>query len=476
MDKEKNENLQIFIDYINNESYEEAINSLEGATLNISWDENRKEVITLINLLKKIIKDLDEKVSKSPTYHKKYIYLRTILLLCNKILRYQRTQNIINLKKRIVDNYRNLEELDKGYTICSEQQVTELRITKDATYLIEKGIQHPIDKKRWANALYFTMAARLINPDSPELNNYLKQIKENIKKNDIKIKSFGMPKNKDLILDSNIIINYLEGKEEIFLCDLEKLSKNNNLIIIDSVYYELKKYIDFNNNKENIKEKLDKLVLKHGIIEIKNYSIDKIKDFYNDYWGELGKITEEKINYAQKENINNSLRKLAQRENLLPEKGDMNLLAAAIELGGENIGILSEDKDFINFVVPIFKNFKVEIYNKNDLNKKEGIIEKIYSYNEGKEGFIIGEDDQHYKIYLENNEYNFKEGDKVCFKSKETSKGNKKAKECIKLIVKEDYNKLNENSIIPAISKEKKVFKNKPLKIIKTESGAYRFI
>jgi len=46
---------------------------------------------------------------------------------------------------------------------------------------------------------------------------------------------------------------------------------------------------------------------------------------------------------------------------LLPEEGDINLLAEAIEMDG-NVVILSDDKDLTMFAGPIKEKFRVGVY------------------------------------------------------------------------------------------------------------------
>jgi len=79
-----------------------------------------------------------------------------------------------------------------------------------------------------------------------------------------------------------------------------------------------------------------------------------------DYMDELEQILVSKLNHKS---ISHKLRKLAQREGLLPEEGDMRLLAETISLSkDQDVGLLSEDKDFTHFVGPIKERFDVEVY------------------------------------------------------------------------------------------------------------------
>ena len=62
--------------------------------------------------------------------------------------------------------------------------------------------------------------------------------------------------------------------------------------------------------------------------------------------------------------VSHKLRKLAQRENFLPEEGDIKLLAEVITLNkkGENIGIFTQDKDFTLFANPLKEKFGIDIF------------------------------------------------------------------------------------------------------------------
>src|SRR4030042_4004152 len=62
--------------------------------------------------------------------------------------------------------------------------------------------------------------------------------------------------------------------------------------------------------------------------------------------------------------ISKKLRKLAQRESMLPERGDMQLLAEMNTLSKmveKPVGIVSSDKDFTMFSKEIFEEFGVKV-------------------------------------------------------------------------------------------------------------------
>jgi hypothetical protein len=62
--------------------------------------------------------------------------------------------------------------------------------------------------------------------------------------------------------------------------------------------------------------------------------------------------------------VSHKLKKLAQRNSLLPEEGDMILLKEAIVLHkqGEDVALLSFDKDFVDFAVAIKDEFAVDVF------------------------------------------------------------------------------------------------------------------
>jgi uncharacterized LabA/DUF88 family protein len=63
--------------------------------------------------------------------------------------------------------------------------------------------------------------------------------------------------------------------------------------------------------------------------------------------------------------VSHKLRKLAQRVDLLPEEGDMRLLAEAIALSqaGATAAICSQDKDFLVFSQEIRDTFSIDVCN-----------------------------------------------------------------------------------------------------------------
>ncbi len=333
----------------------------------------------LVKLLDKAIKRLQRSVSS----YNKLSYYRFILLISNIILSYDTSrEDIKDIKKEIVENYTHSEPVEGKIPL--NYQINELRITYDTQYLRDYLIKHLIELKLWDKALYCLISARLIEPDDERLDKYYLIIKDNIKDKPIIDKRFTTPVNKTLLLDSNILIsqimydveNYRIGTKSHF--NLDKLSSNNELIITSSVAKEVKDHIDFklsmirescykkqefNYNKieTELKNRAIEVFKRFKILNIKTGNSDKIKEFYSHYLNKLEEILIAKI---QGKYVSHKLRKLAQRSSLMPEEGDMELLNEAIVLKGtdKEVGILTQDKDFVVFAGCIHEEFGIEIH------------------------------------------------------------------------------------------------------------------
>ena len=261
-------------------------------------------------------------------------------------------------------------------------QINELRLTYDISYIKYLVKNTFIRKKMWDKALRGVIAAKLVEPDSEELDELYEEIKSNIPVKRIEVESFGTPKNKVLALDSNVVINHLtKGVEGFYsngIFDLEKLGNQNKFVITPSVFDEVEEHVKFmlekrrkqvekykdfkfDDMKEKIYSKLDRLKEKYGVdIKVDDESLTGIKELYSNYLIELEWILKGKL---MGKSLSHKLRKLAQREGMMPEDGDLRLLAEVITLNeNRDMGLLSQDKDFTNFVGPIKKAFSVEIY------------------------------------------------------------------------------------------------------------------
>ncbi|MBU0471322.1 MAG: hypothetical protein KKF65_01760 [Nanoarchaeota archaeon] len=336
-----------------------------------------------IALLEKAIANLRKGIT---TYNKIHFY-RYILICCNAILVYDtKRQDIKDLKKELVEDY-TASEHDSDDKIPLNYQINEVRLTYDASYLCYL-IKRMIDLKEWDKALYCWHTVNLIEPDKEELDDYYKTIKSHIADSEIKEVDFGTPKDKILVLDSNVVISrifynvgdYKLGSKCRF--DLEKLGNNNSFIITPSTIEEVKKHLDFQlisirrfcRNQERfnyeeiestLKKRFEKVIDKYSLkkdVKVEKEVISKIKEFYHKHLNKLEEIMLEKI---RSKYVSHKLRKLAQRDSLMPEEGDMTLLAEVIELNktsDKEVGILTEDKDFVEFVGGIEEEFGVRVY------------------------------------------------------------------------------------------------------------------
>ena len=323
------------------------------------------------------------KIKDRVNYGNKIFFYRYIILLANRILKYDvKRIDLKDLKKELIEDFKQSEEHNDEEIIPLNYQINELRLTYDISYMAYLVKNTFVKNKMWDKALRGVIAAKLVEPDSEELDELYDEIKSNIPKKRIEVESFGSPENKVLALDSNVVINHLtkgiEGfySENIF--DLEKLGNNNKFVITPSVFDEveehvkfmlekrkkqIEKYQDFNfkDIKEKVYSKLDNLKEKYGVeVKVNEDSLTEIKELYSTYLSELEWILKGKL---MGKSLSHKLRKLAQREGMMPEDGDLRLLAEVIALNeNRDMGLLSHDKDFTNFVGPIKKAFSVEIY------------------------------------------------------------------------------------------------------------------
>jgi len=168
--------------------------------------------------------------------------------------------------------------------------------------------------------------------------------------------------------------------------DIKEISKNNTLVITPSVQEETKNHLyfqletirkkceklerfAFENIKKELESRFDEIMDKYAIkekIPVKSEKLEEISRFYTQYIDVLERIVLEKIS---DKSISKKLRKLAQRESMLPEKGDMTLLAEVIELNSkskeqcnQNFAILTNDKDLTVFSKELKNAFNLDIF------------------------------------------------------------------------------------------------------------------
>ena len=334
-------------------------------------------------LIEKAIKRLQKNISN----YNRISYYRYILICCNEILYYHKTrQDIKDLKKELIEEY-TASEHDGGDRIPLNYQINEVRLTYDADYLFYL-VKYLINLKHWDKALYCWHAVNLIEPDKEGLEEYYDAIKSNITDSEIKEVNFGEPEDKVLVLDSNVVISrifydigdYKINNSSNF--DLEKLGNNNSFVITPSTIEEVKKHLDFQlmfirktcrkqerfnyeEIKNTLEKRFEKVIEKYSIkeeIKVEEETLEKVKEFYHKHLNKLEEIMLAKI---RSKYVSHKLRKLSQRDSLMPEEGDMKLLAEVIELNKtseKEVGILTEDKDFVEFVGGIEEGFGVEVF------------------------------------------------------------------------------------------------------------------
>ncbi|MDD4353194.1 MAG: hypothetical protein PHN56_01915 [Candidatus Nanoarchaeia archaeon] len=308
-------------------------------------------------------------------------YCRYILLVCNTLLYYNKgRQDLKDLKKELIARFSNADPTDQE-KIPLKYQINEVRITYDVSYLTYL-IDSFIKQKLWAEALYCLITVRLVEPDNLKLEEQYEIIKENIANEKTKPFTFQDPLDNIVLLDSNIAISYLmKNIEELDYSaktiNLKKLEDKNKVIITHSVKEEVANFIDYQLSilkkdkikyeavKKKLEEKYDEMVKRYycNEVPVSKELLEKIETFYSRFLGVLEVIVLQKIDSKK---ISHKLRKLAQRESLLPERGDMKLLAEAITMQeglGDKVTIVSDDKDFTIFAQAIKDNFNIIIYN-----------------------------------------------------------------------------------------------------------------
>ena len=371
---------------INERIYDLFIEHLKSAHSVIARTEKNKENLTILySILERAIENLKKETTKS----NQFFFFRYRVLVINFYLSYVPNNETIKKEKLEILNEFSKGDYDLNEKIPLRSQMTEIRITYDVKYLYYLIEKQFIPKKMWDKALYCLLAVELIEPDHKDIEIFYNLILSNIEKRKIEFFEFEKPYSAVLILDTNIILskilgpigefkmpqmNHLEYEELI-----ETLEKNNKIIITPSVCLELKKNLDFTlskakdlslkNTKFNYDEissvlnkRFEEIISKYCIkINVKS-DLKEIESFYSNFLEMLYEITLDKIEHKS---LSQKLRKLAQREGLLPEKGDMILLKEAIEIQkiseNKNVYIISNDKDLYLFNKEINDKFKIKV-------------------------------------------------------------------------------------------------------------------
>lgn len=348
-------------------------------------DENKEYLKELNAILFQAIEDL--KIKNKYNYLQHYRYS---IIIINTILSYKPDEKYLKqLKLSILNKFSSEEVFDKKEKIPLRSQMTELRITYDVSYLLYLLEKQFIPKKIWDKAIYVLIAIELVEPDHDDILKYKSLILNNLTKISIDYVEFEEPKDYVILLDTNIILskvlydvdNYKIGhkKQEEYNTLMEKWGNNNKFVISNSVKEELERQIKYSLNviddvchkfkhfdkkhiKTTIEKRFNNIIKKYEMKnQNTNYNIEILENFYSNYLSDLYNITLEKIEHKK---ISQKLKKLSDREGLLPEQGDLKLLLDAIELkkSNPNIAILSNDKDLYLFNKQIFEEFGIKIY------------------------------------------------------------------------------------------------------------------
>jgi len=382
--EQKNRFLQKLGNDVSEKLWDLLIMHLVGVEDKISTSHSEDPVIRkrLLSILDKAVVDIQAGIN----HYNQLQYWRFLILTCNHILRYDpKRKDLKDLKKSVIEAY-TASDPDESFMIPLDYQINEVRITYDTSYMVTSLIGKLISLGEWAKALYCVHTVRLIEPDNPNLEAWDAEIRKHLPKAEPGEISFEEPKGMLLLLDANVALSKIQRDVEGYKItpleafNTEKLGNNNKFGITPTIAaeveehlkYELayhKKQIEKNNLRfdyRTIEKTLNKrctdMIAKYGAkAEAKQADIERIKEFYRKYILALENITIEKI---EKKNISKKLRKLSQRECFLPEEGDMKLLAEAINLQktGQNIGIITKDKDLVEFAKPLFEEFGVKIY------------------------------------------------------------------------------------------------------------------
>ncbi|MFT4244430.1 MAG: hypothetical protein ACMXYB_03170 [Candidatus Woesearchaeota archaeon] len=349
---------------------------------------NKEHIKTLFQLLHKALDDLK--------YTNKFNYLqyyRYSLYLINTMLSYKPHKNHLKYTKlAILNKFTQNETYTIKDPIPLRSQMTELRITYDSSYLIYLLKEVFLPQKLLDKALYVLIAIELVEPDHPQIQELKEQILQQLEKHsNIRCQEPTQPpKNYIILLDTNIVLSkvlYDVDNYKISHPNLEEYTKKmelwgntNTFIISKSAEEEVRTQLEFtistikefcSKNKQfnqehiisTLQKRFDTILSKYTSKDEQTYEYElkELEEFYSNYMYELYTITLQKIEHKK---LSQKLKKLAHREGLLPERGDLQLLFDAIQLKKthKNVAILSNDKDLYEFNTQLQKTFNINIY------------------------------------------------------------------------------------------------------------------
>lgn len=346
----------------------------------LPWNE--PSIDRLVSTLDKAIDCLKEITEKKRYFSREHY---RYLLLCANELLYYRTdrQDIKDLKQRIVADF-TLSEPGDSPQIPLDKQINEVRITHDARDL-QYLVGAFIEEEDWLNALYCWIPVSLLEPDWRHLEASYQSINEHLSPELPEFEPSARPEKSVVLVDANILISQIVqsvGEYRIGQPDAHRTQEllqqlrdaNNQLILTKSVQQEVEAHMDYIKefvrqdaprhgfDPETIRAAFDRryeeLLAHFEIMELE--AGEDVRPFYEQYLKTLEKITLEKI---QDKTVSKKLRKLAQRNGILPEEADQQLLSEAARLQAErgDVYIASNDKDFGVFSKPIKERYGVGI-------------------------------------------------------------------------------------------------------------------
>ena len=378
----KNQNIEKYLKKLNNDLendfFDLLIKHLEVVHTKIKrYSENELYLNELYSIYEKAIENLKEKLQKFKknsfkTNLIKRFFQRYLILIINSYLSFvpQKTE-LKYLKQKIIDEFLRDEVKEEYGKIPITSQINEIRITYDTKYIIYSIENHFLNKNLFLEANYFLKALELIEPDFEKIETIKNQVNKNFKYENLNYKNnFENPKDKIILLDSNIILYYIFEEDDFYENKINYLKTNNKLILLEENLDEIQKAIEFKISQKEFKDKKEiyfekfEKIKKEFLLKIKisQNNLKNIENFYSKYLLNLEEIFEKKI---QNLDISKSLRKLSQRKNLLPELDDLILLNNGIELKKffeKEIFIYTKDIDLYLFNEKIFEEFEIKIF------------------------------------------------------------------------------------------------------------------
>jgi hypothetical protein len=351
--------------------------------IRIHGEDNEELRMTFIATIERAIRWLERHTTK----YNKRTHARYTILCCNALLKFDTgRQDLKDRKKRLIEDFTQSEENPEGY-IPLDYQMNEVRITYDVDYL-SYLVKKYCGMARWPTALYCLNAVELIEPDMDGLDEYREEIHNHLEHAVPGPEAPMSPRGRSVLLDSNIALALITNDigeyrfPGVAQVGASKLCTLCDVHITPAVEAELRAHVSFldvgiwnfckthggtdayNSISPVLHKRLD-TVLQRYAIDVPSVDpeiLERIRAFYYRYVPALEQIFFSKIKSMP---VSHKLRKLAQRVDLLPEEGDMRLLAEAIALSqaGATAAICSQDKDFLVFSQEIRDTFSIDVCN-----------------------------------------------------------------------------------------------------------------